>query len=214
MRKIKTVLIVVATVIVLSVVLYFLPLNKVLSSLPLINKFYNNTTLEVIVEKGKANITINGKDYGQTPTTVENLPEGKYTVELSKITDSNSFYEKHTFEVELVKNTSARIDVEIGPESTLNGTILYYTEVSNISDDKGLLAVSSSATNAKIYIDKEYIGESPLSSLALRDNQYQIKVEATGYETIEIPVFVRKGYQLNLKTYHFPIPVNFDSVNN
>jgi len=214
MKNRKTVLIIAIAIIAISITLYFLPLGKILSNIPLINRFYNNTSIEIITEKGKSQITINDKDYGQTPTTVENLPEGKYTIELKKIADDNTFYQKQIFEVELAKNTSARIDLEIGPENILNGTILYYSSVPNTTSGKGIVSITSSAVDAKVYIDKEYIGSAPVSNLTLNDNQYQIKVSAIGYEDIEIPVFVRAGYQLNLKTYHFPIPVNFDTVSN
>jgi hypothetical protein len=214
MKNRKTALIIAIAIVVVSIILYFLPLGDVLGNIPLIKRFYNNTSIEIIVEKGKAQIAINGKDYGQTPATIENLPEGKYTVELKKIAEDNTFYEKQIFEVELAKNTSARVDLEIGPENILNGTILYYTRVRNTQAGKGLITVTSSAPDAKLYIDKEYLGNPPVNNLELKDNQYQIKVSSTGYEDIEIPVFVRAGYQLNLKTYHFPIPINFDTVSN
>lgn len=214
MKNRKTVLIIAMAIISVSIILYFLPLGKILGSIPFVKMFYNNTSIEIITEKGKAQVAINGKAYGQTPTTVESLPEGKYTIELKKIADDNTFYEKQTFEIELAKNTSARIDLEIGPSSILNGTILYYSPVPHTSSGKGLITIISSAVDAKVYIDKEYVGSSPISNLELSDNQYQIKVSAQGYEDIEIPVFVRAGYQLNLKTYHFPIPINFDTVNN
>ncbi len=212
MKNRKTVLIIVITILVVSVILYFLPLGKILGNIPLLNMFYNNTSMEIIVEKGKAQVQINDKDYGQTPVTVENLKEGKYTVELSKISGDDTFYENQTFEVEISKNTSARIDIEIGPDNILNGTILYYTEAANTQKGKGLITITSSVDEAKVYVDKEYLGTSPITNLELADNQYQIKVSAQGYEDVEIPVFVRSGYLLNLKTYHFPIPVNFDTV--
>jgi len=214
MKNRKTVLIIAIAIIVISILLYFLPIGSLLGHIPFIKSFYNNTSIEIITEKGKAQIAINSKDYGQTPTTVENLPEGKYTIELKKIAEDNTFYQKQIFEIELAKNTSARIDLEIAPENILNGTILYYTSVPHTSSDKGLITITSSATDAKVYIDKEYIGNAPINNLEMKDNQYQIKVSAVGYEDIEIPVFVRAGYQLNLKTYHFPIPVNFDTVSN
>jgi len=214
MKNRKTALIIAIAVIAISIILYFLPLGEILGNIPLIKSFYNNTSIEIITEKGKAQVVINNKDYGQTPTTIENLPEGKYTVELKKIAEDNTFYQKQIFEIELAKNTSARVDLEIGPENILNGTILYYTSVPHTAPGKGLVTITSSATDAKVYIDKEYIGTSPVTNLELKDYQYQIKVSAIGYEDIEIPVFVRAGYQLNLKTYHFPIPVNFDTVNN
>lgn len=212
MKNRKTVLIIVITILVVSIILYFLPLGKILGNIPLLNMFYNNTSMEIIVEKGKAQVQINDKDYGQTPVTVENLKEGKYIVELSKIADDDTFYENQTFEVEISKNTSARIDIEIGPDNILNGTILYYTEATNTQRGKGLVTITSSVEEAKVYVDKEYLGTSPIANLELADNQYQVKVSAQGYEDVEIPVFVRSGYLLNLKTYHFPIPVNFDTV--
>jgi len=212
MKNRKTVLIIVITILVVSIILYFLPLGKILGNIPLLNMFYNNTSMEIIVEKGKAQVQINDKDYGQTPVTVENLKEGKYIVELSKIADDDTFYENQTFEVEISKNTSARIDIEIGPDNILNGTILYYTEATNTQRGKGLVTITSSVEEAKVYVDKEYLGTSPIANLELADNQYQVKVSAQGYEDVEIPVFVRTGYLLNLKTYHFPIPVNFDTV--
>jgi hypothetical protein len=214
MKKRKTALIIAIAVIVVSIILYFVPLSEILSKLPLINRFYDNTTVEVVSENGKASVTINGKDYGQTPTTAENLPAGKYTIELQKVADSSAFYQKQVFEIELAKNTSARVDLEFGPGDTLNGTILYYTQASQVSSGDGLITITSTAPNAKVYIDGEYKSTAPVSNLELKDNQYQIKVTAQGYEDIEIPVLVRSGYQLNLKTYHFPIPVNFDSVTN
>lgn len=214
MKNRKTALIIAIAIIVVSIILYFLPLGTILANLPVINKFYNNTSIEIVTEKGKANVTVNGKDYGQTPSTIENLPAGKYTIELQKVADSDTFYQKQVFELELAKNTSARIDLEIGPESILNGTVLYYSEASSDKAGSGLLTVTSSAPNAKVYIDGKYTNEAPVSNLSLKDNQYQIKVTAQGYDDIEIPIFVRTGYQLNLKTYHFPIPVNFDTVSN
>ena len=212
MKNRKTVLIIVCTILVVSIFLYFVPLGKILGNLPFLNVFYNNTSMEIIVEKGKANVLIDGKEYGQTPVTIENLKEGKYIVELQKIISQDTFYRSQIFEIQISKNTSARIDIEIGPEDILNGTILYYTSATNTEKGKGLITITSSAQDSKVYIDKEYVGSSPITNLELADNQYQIKVSALGYEDIEIPVFVRKGYLLNLKTYHFPIPVNFDTV--
>ncbi len=212
MKKNKTAIITVITVITLSLTLYFLPLKSLIGRLPIINTFYNNTSLEIISQRSKATVIINGKNYGETPTTVENLPEGKYTVELTRVADDDTFYETETLNIEMARNTSARIDIEIGPKRILHGTILYYTSIPKTSENEGLLTVTSTADDAKVYIDSEYIKKAPVGGLTLKDNQYQIKVTAEGYEPIEIPIFIRKGYHLNLKTYHFPIPVSFDTV--
>ena len=127
MKNSKKVILIILGILILSVLLYFLPINKIIGRLPLINRFYNNTSLEILVKKGKAKVWINGTDYGETPTSLENLPEGKYLIELEKIVDNGAFYKKQSFNIDLVRNTSARIDLEIGPEDILHGIILYYT---------------------------------------------------------------------------------------
>ena len=122
-------LIIIVFVLTLSVLLYFIPINRLIGKLPFINQFYNNTTLEILTKRGKARVWVNEKDYGETPTTIENLPEGTYLIELEKIEEGNSFYEKQTFQIELTRNTSARVDLEIGPDNLLHGIILYYTPI-------------------------------------------------------------------------------------
>jgi hypothetical protein len=211
MGKNKTALIIIVSVFLLSVLLYFLPINRLVGSLPFIKEFYNNTTLEILTNKGKARIWIDGKDYGETPATIENLPEGTYLVELEKIEDGSSFYERQSLQVELIRNTSARIDLEIGPDNLLHGSILYYTPV-RTSSREGFLTVISDTDQARIFLDGDFLKVTPITNLALMENQYEIKVVAAGYEDVEIPVLIRDNYVLNLKTFHFPIPVTFDSL--
>ncbi|MFA5633928.1 MAG: PEGA domain-containing protein [Candidatus Dojkabacteria bacterium] len=211
MKNSKKVILIILGILILSVLLYFLPINKIIGRLPLINRFYNNTSLEILVKKGKAKVWINGTDYGETPTSLENLPEGKYLIELEKIVDNGAFYKKQSFNIDLVRNTSARIDLEIGPEDILHGIILYYTPIST-SSKEGFLAVSSNIEGAKVFVDQEFIKASPVTNMALRESQYDVKVIVQGHEDVEVPVLIRNNYVLNLKTYHFPIPIIFDTL--
>ena len=75
MKKIKTAIIIIVSIVVLSVLFYFFPPSKLIGKLPFLNRFYNNTTLEVVVQNGKAKVQINEKDEGETPVTIEDLPE-------------------------------------------------------------------------------------------------------------------------------------------
>ena len=77
---------------------------------------------------------------------------GKYLIEIEKIAPEDTFYKKHSFNIELSKNTSARIDVEIAPEDLLHGTILYYTPMRTLSK-KGILTVTTNSEESKVYID-------------------------------------------------------------
>ncbi len=216
MKKLKTAIIIILTILLFSGLFYFFPPKKLVGKLPFLNKFYNNTTIEIVTQKGKAKVWIDGKDYGETPVTVEDLPEGKYLVEMEKIAPKDTFYKKHSFNVELSKNTSARIDIEIAPEDLLHGTILYYSPI-RTSTGKGYLTVTGNSKDSKIYINSDFINRSELANIELDIGEHQIKVESEGYEEIEIPVFVREDYQLNLKIYQLPIPISLDvleEVNN
>ncbi len=211
MKKIKAAIIIIVSIIVLSVLFYFFPPKKLIGQLPFLNRFYNNTTLEIIVQKGKAKVSINEKDQGETPVTVEDLPEGKYLVELERIAPENSFYKKHSFNIDLAKNTTARIDLEIGPEELLHGTILYYTPMRSPSG-KGFLTITGSSPDAKIYVDKEFMNRASITNLELKEGEHKVKIENDGHQTIEIPILVREKYQLNLKVHQFPIPTTEDIV--
>jgi hypothetical protein len=213
MNNRKTAFIIIILVIVVSLLLYFLPVNKLIGNLPFLNRFYNNTSLEIITQKGKAKIWINGKEYGETPNTVENLPEGNYIIELEKITDNQGFYQKHSFPIQLTRNTSARIDFEIGPDNLIHGIILYYTAFKTSSSD-GFLTVISNVDDAKVFLDKEFVKTTPITNLSLKENQYDIKIVTEGFEDIEIPLLIRNNYTLHLKTYQFPIPVTYEEIQN
>ena len=161
------------------------PLSKIIGNLPFVNKFYNNTSIEIVAKNGRARVWINGKEEGETPLTIEDLPQGEYTIELQRVSTQESFYEKHSFTVDLSKNTSARIDMEIGPNSLLHGTILYYTPIKMNNKGKAYLNVVSNVDGAKIYVDKDFSSTDSITNLVLNSGQYEISVTASGYEDIK-----------------------------
>jgi hypothetical protein len=44
--------------------------------------------------------------------------------------------------------------------------------------------------------------------------EYNLQITADGYESLDIPILIEEGYLLNVKTYLFPIPIIFDTVDN
>ena len=213
MKKNKIALITIVLILAISILLYFLPINRLIGKLPFINRFYNNTTLEISTKAGVAKVWIDSKDYGETPTNIEDLPEGSYLIELQKVAEEDTFYKKQSFQIELTRNTSARIDLEIGPEDLLQGAILYYTPIRTTSDE-GFLTVISNVEDSRVFLDGDFLKVSPITNLELRESQYKIKVLAPGHEEVEVPVLLRNNYVLNLKTFHFPIPVKFEATEN
>ena len=209
MKKLKTAILIFLSVLFFSTLFFFFPPKKLIGQLPFLNRFYNNTSLEIVTQRGKAKVWINEKDYGETPVTVQDLPEGDYLVEMEKIAPENAFYKKHSFNIELTKNTTARMDIEIGPEDLLHGSILYYSPM-RTSPGKGYLTVTCSTNDSKIYVNGEFTNRASLTNIELEKGEQKIKVENDGYIGIELPVNIRENYQLNLKIYQLPIPISLE----
>jgi len=212
MKRTKTASIITVSILILSLIFYFIPFDTILGKIPFIKEIYNNTTLSINLKHGTANININEKEYGTTPLDIEGLSSGEYTITLSKVSDSEGFYDDHFFDIYLTQNTEARIDLEIGPRSLLHGVVLYYTPIPKGSKNTGLLTITSSPLDAEITLDGEYLSNTPLSGYQLTKGQYTVKISKTGYEETETPVIVREGYHLNVKGFLFPIPLILETT--
>ena len=114
-----------------------------------------------------ANITINGKSYGDTPTTIENLLVGDYDVVLTK-----PGYASVSQRVTVSENASASVDVKMP-----NGRKVY------ISTDK---------PGDVIYADGLRVGVSPCS-IELAFGSHEIKAERGG-KSVTKNVSVSQGY--------------------
>ncbi len=214
MKKWKSPLIIFALIIALSLFLFFVPLDNIVRNLPILKGFYENTSLEITTPNGKATVKLNEKEYGETPATIQNLFAGEYDVELTRTAQEEGFYKSHSFPLELTKNTTSRINIEIGPDNNLHGFLLYYTQDNTISSGSGQIMVTSNANGAKIYLDNEYLDIAPITNLELTKGEYTISMTKKDYEDLTFPVLVEEGYILNIKGYQFPVPVTFESVQN
>lgn len=214
MKKFKAVPIAIVAVIAVSILIYFLPTEGLASKIPFLNRFYTNTILEVITINGKAKVKIDGEEYGETPLTINELSPGDYTIELEKISSVKDFYNTESVNVRLTKNTTTRVEIEIGPAGILHGAILYYSPQNSLTERDGSLSILSDIESSKIYLDGEYIKKTPVIAHTLTAKEYELEVRAEGYETLTLPILVEEGYLLNVKTYLFPIPIIFDTVDN
>lgn len=207
MKTLKTAIIIIAIVLVLSVILYFLPLDKIFQRIPLVGNFYANTTLEIVTPNGKANILIDDKEYGDTPNNIIDLVEGEYKLTLRK-EENETFYTPHTFDITLTKNTTTRVNIEIGPDENISGTILYYTP--SIFSSKGKITITSNVEDSRVNLNKEYLKNTPVSELELDEGEYEITISKDNYESVTVPIIVRSGYTLNIKAYLLPIPITIN----
>jgi len=212
MRNFKTAIIVISSVLILSVLYFFLPTEKILQRLPFISEIYNNTSLTISSKKGKAEVKINNKNYGETPVSIDNLPEGSYTVELNKISAEENFYETSSFQVELFRNTESLIEIEIAPKGLQSGYVMYYTKSPGTTKEKGHITLAASPSISNIYLDDEFFSSNPANAVELKTREYQIRVSADGYEEIRFPVIIREGYNLNIRSYLLPIPITMEQA--
>jgi len=211
MNKWKSALIIILIVISLSVFFFFVPLDGLIKNIPILKSFYQNTTLEITTPNGKASVKINGKEYGESPANIQNLVSGKYEVELQRTSLQGDFYKPHIFNIQLTKNTTSRINMEIGPGEYLHGVIIYYTEDNTGDSGKGKITLTSNTQDTRVYIDDEFLKNTPATNIELVSKEYNIKLRSNGFEDLEFPVIVRDGYILNIKGYQFPTPIIFDT---
>lgn len=211
MNKWKSALIIIFVVISLSVFFFFVPLDGLIKNIPILKSFYQNTTLEITTPNGKASVKINGKDYGESPANIQNLVSGKYEVELQRTSLQGDFYKPYIFNIQLTKNTTSRINIEIGPGDYLHGVLIYYTEDNTGDSGKGKITITSNTQDTRVYIDDEFLKNTPATNIELVGKEYKIKLKSNGFEDLEFPVIVRERYILNIKGYQFPTPIIFDT---
>lgn len=210
MKNLKTAIIVILLVIAAGIGYFFLPTEKIFGNIPFIKDLYNNTSVTVNSQNGTSNVRINGKDYGQTPLTVESLTPGEYEIILKRVSDNPDFYDSRSYKVVLTRNTSAIIDVEMGPGDSTSGYILYYSQ-SPKSDNSGYMTLNNNIESASVSLDGEFLTRTPISAYKLSAKEYQVKISSEGYEDVSFPIVIREGYNLNILSFQFPIPINIVS---
>ena len=210
MKKPKTAYILIVFLIVLSAFFFLFPFEDIAKNIPILKAFYKNTTLEITTPNGKALVKVDGKEYGETPATITELVAGEYEIELTRMSESNGFYKPHIFNIKLTRNSTSRINMEIGPDDNLHGFILYYTQDNTTGKNKGKIFLTSNAENSKANISNKYEENIPITNLELSTGEYNVKITAQDFEELEFPIVIREKHVLNVKTYQFPIPVNFD----
>lgn len=209
-KNLVLIIISIVIVVLLSIFVFSQSTEEILSKFPIFKDLYQNTSLTITSINGIAEISINGTSYGETPLTLQELKEGQYEVTLKRTTTSEkeTFYKEHSFAVDLYQNTESVINIEIGPDDSLAGYIIYYTPSPNTSANEGFMTITSNQIDATILIDDETMGRTPLDLAKVTEGEYKIKLSKKGYETVEIPIIIRQGFNLNINAQLLAIPTN------
>lgn len=211
MPKLRTAIIIVVAILAFTVGIFFLPTDRILSNIPYLNQFYNNTTVTITSRKGKVEVFLKDKSYGETPVTISDLENGNYTFKLVRKSDISDVYDERYIDIDLERNTEAIIDLEVGPENMTSGYILYYTN-SPIKNDKGYISINSQPSDTSVYLDGDFTSRTPINALLANPKSYTIKLTKSGYEDLEFPAIVREGYNLNIRAFLFPIPIDINQI--
>ncbi len=115
--------------------------------------------VKIVSNPFDATITINGKEYGKTPITLDKMLIGNYSVELSKLG-----YTTVSKSVEIKENETSEIRTDLQKG----------TEISFTTRPKGVTVV----------INGKKMGITPCK-IALEQGQYKLRYEKANYNTIE-----------------------------
>jgi len=114
-------------------------------------------TLKISSEPSGAKVYVEGNYKGKTPIIL-NLPPGTHEIEIIK-----EGYKKYTTKVALNPEEKKALSVTLTPAY-------------------GFLTVYSSPSNAEVYIDGNYVGDTPLENYKLSTGEHIIKIKKEGYQ--------------------------------
>ena len=140
----------------------------------------NYAHLTIKSDPSGAKVYINGNYKGKTPLTLELEPR-TYDVKLTK-----QDYEEYTTTVTLSP----------GEEKTISATL---------TPEFGFLTVTSEPSGAKVYVDDNYIGETPINQYKLSTGEHKVKVEKSGYATFTKTITIKPGETTSVKATLTPL---------
>ena len=129
-------------------------------------------TLNIETDPADAEVFINGISRGKTPITIERIPEGSVNVDIKA-----AGFEPHTRQVSLAAGEVQKINLAMKP---LPGTIL----------------IVSIPSEARVYINDEFKGNTPYTFEKVPPGSYRVRVERPGCEPNARDVVVAKSSSL------------------
>lgn len=114
-----------------------------------------------------ANILINGSTVGTTPCTLNNIPEGDAKINIT---------------LDGYKDFSETVSLVAGQEHTISASLEALPAT---------LKIITIPENARIYINNQYRGESPLELTPFDAGSYRIRAELQGYELMARTVDIK-----------------------
>ncbi len=118
----------------------------------------SSATINVESTPPGARITLNGTSRGRTPAIIDNVPEGNATVELQL-----EGYEPFAETLILAAEQNVRLNAELTPIPAA-------------------ITIVSIPEGARIYVNNQYVGRSPVTLKNLTPGEYRIRGESPGHD--------------------------------
>ncbi|MGB9597398.1 MAG: PEGA domain-containing protein, partial [Candidatus Poribacteria bacterium] len=140
-------------------------------------------------EPSGADVKINGKDYGVTDLPLD-LPPGVYTFEFTK-----KGYNRTKFMAEIPRDVSMPLPVApmipVGSK-TYQEDVTSSTETSTtLASQKGFGSIQiTSKPDAQVYLDGDFMGETPITLTKIPVGSYVLKLSREGYRDLRQTVYV------------------------
>jgi len=122
-----------------------------------VNLVSDTARLSLRSEPAGASVMINGSARGTTPCTIEGIPSGEVRIGL-RLSGYRPYQEKAVLHVGETHEVDARLEAM-----------------------PGALVVQTMPPGARVYIDNQYRGDSPLTLENLEPGTYRVRVESPGY---------------------------------
>jgi hypothetical protein len=141
----------------------------------------NSARLTLNSEPEGARVIVNGVDRGTTPCIVDRIPEGETTIELTV-----EGYRPHKQQVKLVAGEQQTVTAVLEPIPAK-------------------LTIVTIPEGARIYVDNQFRGESPVTMDGLEPGEYRLRAERDGYEGMARTVELARGQDM---VEEFRLPSN------
>lgn len=129
----------------------------------------DTATLRVTANVEGAKVKVNGAGRGVAPCTVERVPAGEI-----EVTASAPGYRDFTMRGRVAEGEELEIDAQLEPMPAT-------------------LAVTSLPQKARVYLDNDYRGETPLELEGLKAGQHRLRVEKAGFDPMARNVTLARG---------------------
>ncbi len=132
-----------------------------------------------------ATVTINGINRGKTPCTIERIPSGETTLEL---------------DLQGYKHYKERLVLAAGDKEQVMG---------NLNPIPSSLEIITTPPDARIYVNNQYRGTSPLKLKQLSPGTYRVRAEKRAYDIMARDIVVGRAQKL---TEEFRLKTNAGAI--